>query len=251
MFRNSTTMLVTAIATCAALSSSCASDATGAAKVSAKLLDPAAAHEGKTYAQWAEQWVRYSYAYHPPECANPFEDTTGASCDLDQDPESPTFYLVGAFGGVARRKCTIPKEKAIFLPLVSVAGDNAGVSADKLASDADLKAYVEGVYNNVTTDRLWLTIDGQPVTGLALGGLRSAPYELTIPAGMNSYTCNGTDGVEGTFKGYVSGYFAMLDPLPVGKHTLAFGVKTGVDLATGDPSKPSFMLDVSYELTIE
>jgi hypothetical protein len=231
---------------------SCASDSKSGAEPAVKPLDASHAHYGKTYAEWAAAWVQYVNAYHKPDCANPFMDTTGKNCAVDQDPKSPVFFLVGAFGGVVKRKCTVPKDKALFLPIASVSGDNAGVPTAMLVSDAGLKTYVQATYDNLAPKRLWLRVDGEDIGNLEMGGIRSAPYTLTFTDGMNNaYACNKVDGVVGKFNGYVGGYWALLPALSPGVHDIQYGITRGVDPLTGDPSQPTFMLDVSYELDVQ
>src|SRR5687767_14353396 len=65
------------------------------------ILDPTEVHYGKTYEEWAAAWVQYVNDVAPPECINPILDTTGETCALYQDPESPVFLLVGNFGGIS------------------------------------------------------------------------------------------------------------------------------------------------------
>jgi hypothetical protein len=209
------------------------------------ILDPYAVQYGKSYPEWAAEWVAYANRVAPPECASPFEDATGASCQLYQDPESPVFFLVGTFGGVARREqCTVPHGKALFFPLLSVWGDNAGTPADMLHTDAELKAFVESTFSGLLPESLRLEVDGQRIVHLERGGISSAPYTVNIPADMNSYTCAGVPGVEGDFSGYVGGYWALLPALTKGRHTIAFrGASSG--------GSEDVSIDVSYTLTVE
>jgi hypothetical protein len=57
-------------------------------------LDPGAAHYGKTYAEWAGDWVRWVCEMHlSQDCATPISDTTGALCTQFQNEESPCTFL--------------------------------------------------------------------------------------------------------------------------------------------------------------
>jgi len=211
------------------------------------ILDPATAHEGQTYAEWAADWVQYWTSTAPPECVNPITDATGEGCALYQDPDSPVFFLVGNFGGVTLRDaCVVPADKYLFFPLLDTTGDNAGVPEDMLLPEADLKNYVEAAYEVMLPDSLYLTVDGHAVEGLARGGIPSAPYTLDLAPDANLYTCSGVDDVEGEFPGYLSGYWAMLAPLTPGAHSITFGGKT-----SASPQGQALTLDVSYELTVQ
>ncbi|MGC4088083.1 MAG: hypothetical protein QM756_09330 [Polyangiaceae bacterium] len=211
------------------------------------IADPSTPQYGKTYEEWAAEWVAYVNRVAPPECASPFTDATGASCQLYQDADSPVFFLVGTFGGVARRnECVVPHGKALFFPLIGTWGDNAGVPSDMLLSDAELKAYVESLYAGLLPESLKLTVDGQSITKLERGGFSSAPYLITIPPDANSYTCINVPGVEGEFAGQVSGYWALLPALAPGKHTVAFQAASHGQVGVEDVN-----IDVSYTLTVE
>ncbi len=217
------------------------------AKASVDILDPAAPHEGKTYAEWAAGWVRYWTGTAPPECVNPITDATGESCGLYQDADSPVFFLVGNFGGVSLRDaCVVPAGKSLFFPLVNTTGDNAGVPEDMTLPDADLRNFVEESYEVMVPGSLYLTVDGQSIEHLERGGIPSAPYTLELEPDANLYSCSGVDGVEGEFNGYTSGYFAMLAPLAPGAHTITFGGKT-----SASPQGQALTIDVRYELTVE
>lgn len=211
------------------------------------ILDPAAAHEGKTYAEWAEAWVQYWTSTAPPECVNPVTDATGESCTLYQDADSPVFFLVGNFGGVTLRDaCVVPAGKTLFFPVVNTTGDNAGVPEDMLLSDADLQNFVEASYDAMEPESLYLKVDGQGIDGLERGGIRSAPYTVDLEPDANLYSCSGVDGVEGEFGGYLSGYWAMLAPLAAGAHSITFGGKTAAS-----PVGQALTIDVRYDLNVE
>lgn len=228
----------------------CGGDDSSGADAKVAPLDAEKEHYGKSYAEWSEAWVQYANAYREPECANPLLDETGEDCNFYQDDPN-VFFLSGTFGGVVKRKCTIPEGKALFFPITEVYGDNAGVPEDMLLQPEDIEEYVINSYDKMETKRLWLSLDGDKIGGLAQGGVRSAPYTITLPAGDNRYECDGIKGVKGDFDGFVSGYWVLLAPLEPGEHELKFGVERGVDPISGDPSAPSFSLDVTYELTIE
>jgi hypothetical protein len=212
------------------------------------LLDPQAPHYGKTYAEWAAAWIAYINSVAPPECANPIKATSGTGCALYQDPASPVFFLAGNVMGLSiRTGCVVPKDKALFFPLLEVSGDNAGVPADQLLSDAELESYVIANFGFYQTSTLHASVDGQSIGHLERGGIMSAPYSLEFPAGDNAYTCLGTDGVVGTFNGFLSGYWVLLAPLASGPHAIEFGGET-----MGSTPSQNVTIDVRYpDLTFQ
>jgi hypothetical protein len=214
--------------------------------VSSPLLDPSTKHYGKTYDDLAAAWVTYVTSYSPPDCLDPIADTTGKNCGLYQDPTSDVFLLVGSYGGpIDRTECTVPAGKALFFPLVDSWGDNTGIPADKVVSDAQVKSIVEADFAGMKPDTMHAVLDGAPIPDVQRGGISSAPYVLHVPTPPNSYTCqNVTPPVEGDFPGYVGGYFAFLSPLAAGSHTLEFGGTFGNQGGGGDT-----IISVQYTLT--
>jgi len=127
------------------------------------LLDPAQPQYGKTYSEWATEWASYTYRPAPPGCASPFADESGQDCQLYQDPASPVFFLVGVFGGglAHRNACPIPKDKALFFPLLDAMGDNAGLPPQDLRPDSDLLNYMTESFKHFDPSQLWLIVDGR------------------------------------------------------------------------------------------
>jgi hypothetical protein len=236
-----------AVVALAAFSSACGGDDEPKGESTVDILDPTEAHYGRTYEQSAGDWVQYVNDTAPPECIHPVMDATGATCALYQDPDSPIFQLVGNYGGVSiREECVVPAGKAIFLPIINSAADNAGVPEAMTLPEAELQAFVEDGFDLVDIDSLRLVVDGHSIDNLERGAIRSARYVVDLAPGANVYACNDIDGVEGEFPGYVSGYWAMLAPLDEGAHTIEFGGR--VEAA---PQGQEVTIDVRYELTVE
>jgi hypothetical protein len=206
------------------------------------ILDPATFHYGKTYGEWAAEWVHYVYSDSPPECENPITDPTGAHCRTYQDLTSPVFFLAGNFGGVSHRsECPVPEGKALFFPLLMVWGDNAGTTADRILSDDGLKRYAQSNFDTFERSSLRLLVDGHSIPALERGAIPRAPYVAHMEAGKNPYACMGIEDVEGDFPGYVTGYWAMLAPLPPGPHSIAFRGHVTSTMPNND-----VRLDVTY-----
>jgi hypothetical protein len=225
------------------MAASCAGDDAASSRGLA-LLDPSEVHYGKTYAEWAAEWVRYVHRHGPPECNHPIMDRTGEHCAENQAADSPVFFLTGVFGGVAYRdRCVVPADKALFFPLLNTWGDNAGVPPDMQLTPEALRDYVQSNFELTDADALVLNVDGEDVPDLEKTGIPYAPYTVEIPPEPNVYSCGSVSGVEGVFSGYLSGYWALLPPLGRGRHRLEFG-----GLARGpDVDK----VNAVYQLTIE
>ena len=228
-----------------ALTVGCSSDSPSNEGVD--ILDPGQAHYGKTYAEWATDWLTYIYKMSPPECFNAIVDDSGEKCGLYQDPESPVFFLVGNYGGVTRRTgCRVPKDKALFFPIINAWGDNAGVPPEMQLSETELQNYADQTFVTYDTASLQLVVDGKKVTHLERGEVRNLHYVVTLKAGETPYDCMGISGVEGDFPGYAAGYWALLSPLSSGEHTVVFGAHSASKTPANDVT-----IDAGYTLTVE
>lgn len=225
--------------------SGCGANSTADTQVD--LLDPSQPQYGKTYAEWAAEWATYTYRVAPPECANPFVDESGKDCQMYQDPESPVFFLVGVFGGVARRSaCPVPKGKALFFPIVNSMADNVGVSPDSVKSETALSNHVRHGAEATDANQMRLSVDGHSISHLERGLVRTARYEVSLMANANVFACSGVEGIEGDFPGYVAGHWALLPPLSSGEHSIEFGARI-----KNDPSNPTpFVIDVEYTFNL-
>jgi len=211
------------------------------------LLDPAQPQYGKTYSEWATEWASYTYRPAPPGCASPFADESGQDCQLYQDPTSPVFFLVGVFGGIARRNaCPIPNHKALFFPLLDAMGDNAGLPPQDLRPDSDLLNYMTESFKHFDPSQLWLIVDGRRISHLERGGVPPTRYVATLQAGQNALACAGLPEVEGDFPGYVTGYWALLPPLAPGEHRLQFGATDKSESTTVNTK----IIDVEYTFSL-
>jgi len=205
-------------------------------------LDPAVAHYGKTYAEWAAAWTQWVYQWPvTAECLDPVADSTGELCNQYQDGAGPVFFLTGNWGTVSRRdKCKAPPGKPLLIPIIVTFQDNGGVPAGNVKTDAQLKLSAERQFDAITETSF--SLDGHSLQPLGPYGVKAAPYEYTLPEPTNIYTCQGaTTPVTGTYQGYTSGYFVLLPPLPSGPHKIALAAKEV------EPGAAPFNLDVSYD----
>jgi hypothetical protein len=213
---------------------------------------------GKSWQEWAAKWCKWMLSI--PMDKNPTADETGKYCSMNQNDEK-VWFLTGTFGNIIpfKRECTIPAGKAIFFPVI--------MKEDSLADDPDLKEVDElcvrcgDAMNRVV--QMQATIDGQTVDKEYLDKnfrVQSEVFNLTFPED-NVY------GVRpGPTTGVCEGYWLFLKPLEIGKHNIYFKGETSLKephtkahLIRGEAhrriqhhikEKETFILDVSYELTI-
>ena len=95
------------------------SDALGSTR---KRSIPTAHPFGTPMSRWAEKL--WSWIFSVPTDQNPFLDTTGVDCAVNQ-PDGPVWYLAPAPGGApsVTRSCTIPNGRAVLLLLSGTFND--------------------------------------------------------------------------------------------------------------------------------
>jgi hypothetical protein len=78
---------------------------------------------GRSIERWSE--LLWSYIYSIPVDHNPFFDTTGQNCAVDED--GPVWFLPAvpgsSLGTNISRNCTIPRDRAIMMQLSSALND--------------------------------------------------------------------------------------------------------------------------------
>jgi hypothetical protein len=226
----------------------CSSSSGGAGSAaSAEALDPTQPHYGHTDDVWATLWWKWIFQLQEPEggtCYNPFQDPTGQNCGFDQSGD--VFFLVGTLGGNAvRDKCVVPAGKAIFFPILSFSGDNAGVPVGMQQTNSQLVAGVQSELSQVDVSSLSADFDGVTIPNLSRFQTKITQYTYTLPPEPNFYDCLGTTGVTGVVNpSFAAGFFIMLTPPEKGAHTLHFA-------GSSPKSSPPLMVDVTYHFTVQ
>jgi hypothetical protein len=207
-----------------------------AAAASFTIVQPTEKYAGKTYGQWSVAWWKWAPAISEPR--SPVTDATGEDCAVGQ--RGPVWFLAGTTGGTATRSCTIPSGKAILFPVIN--GECSTVE-DPTADEAALAACATGQMDFVTETSA--SVDG---TAIDLGRPRpnarfrftSDPLVFTI-----TFAPNNGFGIEaGTGKAVADGYWVLVKPLAVGRHTIDFHGKAVF------PDGFVFEVSVHYDLTV-
>jgi hypothetical protein len=197
---------------------------------------PDAKHAGKTYGEWGVAW--WQWAFSLPATNHPLFDTTGADAMRGQDGD--VIFLAGTFGDETptTRNVTIPLGKALFFPIYNWEADSFA-DGDLLTLEL-MQAMLDDFAHEAGP--LHLSIDGVDATNvMQLRGVSPGPFSVTLPATDDIYTHFGFSDVPQTIPTMVSdGYWAFIEPLPAGQHTLVFG-------GTHEPAT----INVTYHLTVE
>lgn len=171
--------------------------------------------EGKGYAQWSAAWWQWAMSM-PVE---PYVDPDGRFCDLGQ--EGPVWFLAGTDGSFdAQRECRIPPGKYLFLPIINMIHQTPlGVKKEgKVASCKELQA--SAAVNNDHLVSAVVLIDGVLVKNVVSYRVRSEgcfPMYPKLPEDDRYITPVAAS----------DGYWLMIEPLPIGRHTITVGANYG------------------------
>jgi hypothetical protein len=160
------------------------------------------------------QWSQWAFSI--PTSVNPLVDESGQHCMVGQNGSS--WKLAPNFGGNSNRSCTVPQGAKLqfmvaggtYVYTPGFCGDVPGLSV------RDQRAIIAAYVDTLTTQVL---LNGQPVPTQRV---RSAVFSAAIPAD-NLFTlgCGGPGSVPaGVFRSVDDGYFAEIENLPAGTHTL-------------------------------
>jgi hypothetical protein len=190
---------------------------------------------GKTHSEWGgEWWTRLQNSTNDTVPAN---DNTGEKCNYEQTDKN-MFFLYGVFGSndLITRECTIQSSKAIFVPVLgSECSDREDTRLDTPKKRTE--CVYDGTYRGANV--LNFKLDGIPLTNIT-NYYSETPLNVTLPA-------NNIWGVDpGLAHEYTGGYYVILKPLSVGKHTIDFDAKH-----LPEPGKGSnIIIKVKYNLNI-
>lgn len=169
-------------------------------ELAAEVLSTNSMLGGHTVTEWTVRWWRWLLSM--PRMASPAFDSTGKNCSLYQMyPE--VYFLCQTIGNSESqvfRKVTIPKNKALFMPIInwiSISGVD-GETVEQLDSVAKKKI-------DAVTD-LELKLNGRHVDGLNKYRSRSHVFDVILPEN------NVLDSTSGSRRCVSDGYWIILKP---------------------------------------
>jgi hypothetical protein len=192
---------------------------------------------GDTYGDWSVTW--WKWAESIPVSHNPLSDVTGENGDEGQS--GSVWFLAGTSidtkgtTGVSRT-VEIPEGKALFFPVVNAV--NTPLPYDPIALRQALTKYIDGV----KPKDLEVTVDNYPLKKLKNFRVGSRFFVFTDFPPLPADSLLKFSGV--TIKDRIAvsdGYWIMLKPLPVGKHTIIIHGKIG----------SAFETQVTYKIKIK
>jgi hypothetical protein len=191
----------------------------------------------QNYSEWGAQW--WQYVIGIPADTNPFNDTTGAQCQLGQ--WGAVFFLVGSGPPVKRNKCEVPADRGLFFPIVNIicAVPEDGLTPEKISD------VCSSIIDTVDPKSLSLTIDGKNVDNLK--NFRASEFFSFTGATHGLFEKTGCEpALQPCYAdfhptAFSDGYWVMLTPLSLGPHTIHF---------QGTISFFNYTVDVTYHLKV-
>jgi len=214
--------------------------AMGTGVLAGTLIPTSAAYaDSQSYKQLSGDWLQWVLSI--PEADNPLADTTGENCMIGQ--RGGDWFLAGTFGAAsATRSCTIPEGVSLFFPVANFfAFDNPGAcgQVDPIPL-AVWRGWANDWVDGVT--KATVVVDGKPFKPVQR--IQSQAFAVAMPEDNlfnGPFICGGTLPAGIYSPAIDDGYFARVNPLAVGTHTVVIHAE--------NPSN-SFTLDVTYNLTV-
>jgi hypothetical protein len=208
---------------------------TSQTSVSTKTSVKSTDHVDTEYDKLTGEW--WQWATSIPVSANPIVDTSGVDCMAGQ--RGPIWFIGGTFGGgSAIRKCSIPADKKLFLPVINSVNVNTPNVCGQGPGDmsvGDLRSQVAPFIDNAT--KLSVLVDGKTQT---MSRVKSDVFDVVLPEDNIFDGPCGSNVPAGVYSPAIDdGYYVMLNPLSAGPHSLKIHAESG-----------SFNLDVKYDLNV-
>jgi hypothetical protein len=199
-----------------------------------------------SYPDWVVSYYRW-IASIPEEVNHPILDKTGQSCSTYQN-DSKIFYLVDAqSGNPVVRECTVPKDTPVLINLLYS-------TCDEKTDREDFQVQpVKCVEDGLADTHISFSIDGIPFDGKLqpdINKFKVEPIFFNVSYAKGNYLSTGGEYTPGkNYKSIIGAYVIILEPLPLGKHTIAFDVISG-GCTENDPSCSPYHVNVKYNLLV-
>lgn len=190
---------------------------------------------GRTFKDWANEWWQWDFSI--PVSVNPVNDTTGERASVGQ--HGPVWFLAGYGASSAlTRTVKIPAKKALFFPVINVIYYNFENDSAP-GTLAQMQTFVTDYMAAIDPTSLHVVLDDTEIQGVAKMRVPSSFDDLTAPT--DNISAPGTPG-GANGPGISDGFWCMLRPLSVGRHSLRI---------QGTVKPPyAFTLDITYDVTV-
>lgn len=200
---------------------------------------------GHTYGGWSAEWWKW-YLSIPTDAPHP---AIGGDCRTGQSGK--VFNLTADFTGSPGVACTIPTGKAVLFAMANIECSTVEDPPFFGADEEALRDCAACWADLIDVGSLRATLDG---VDLADPGA----YRASSPLFTFAYPADNIFGIPGgpaTGESVSDGYWALLNPLPAGSHTLSFSGQFQIPAggACGLESEDPFSLEFGavYDLTVK
>lgn len=208
---------------------------------------------GLSWSRWAEEWWKWCYS-RPSE--DPLYDVSADSLTHYSKFRNVCF-LSGTFGGVAKRKCEIPKGHSIFFPLIN---DLISFATDPLLqNESELRMYAKADLDETSIPPSHVTVDGVEIPNIGRYRIQTRVFDIVLPPRKPNSTEAGSwfsSRLPVSTRAVSDGYWIFLKPLAIGAHEIEFvGEKLQFDrkIRRGivrNVKVPKFRVEVTYQIEI-
>ncbi len=201
---------------------------------------------GRSWEKWVELWWQWCYSF--PESNSPLTDLTGQYSESRQSDDA-VWFLAGTSGGKAERTCAIPKNKAIFFPILN--NIISFYTDPLLKTRSELDMYAKLDLDN--TNFISVKIDGLDIPNVDSYRIHSQVFPIDVQNKNNKELRVRTEAIS-------DGYWLFIRPLRSGKHKIEFkGEKSEFDKIKNyqnfsiDDIKglPKFCVEVTYNIEVK
>lgn len=203
--------------------------------------------QGLSFAEWSA--AHWQWLYSLPVDEHPLFDTADGSTGQS----GKVWFIGGTYSsievgpgtvlGEADRTLSIPSGTALFFPLINAEAstiEGNGETEDELREAAAFFA------DFIDPNSVYLEIDGSDVD-VSESRVQSPLFEFGPLPENNILASFGYDAPAGAVSPSVAdGYYALVNPLSVGTHTLHFGGAADLSSVGG----PLFILDITYTINV-
>ncbi len=173
--------------------------------------------QGATREEWTQRW--WKWAMSIPYNVSLWKDTYGTQCGINQ---SGSVWFIGApLGGNVTRSCTMPKGKAVLVPIVDAINDYPCPDPSfEPATGQTLENYLQiGAVQNINTfTNLSFTIS--PLSPFKKQRVTTDLFSFTAAADLQKEVDPCVTGSPQL--GVSDGHFVFIEPLKVGHYVLHF-----------------------------
>ncbi len=182
-----------------------------------RMLDPVNAVHGKTYPQWAVEYMKWRFE-------TPFSVLADVKdCGAGQDPAQPVAFLAEDLA--ARTEplpCAFASERSLLVPLFPLSVDSA-TAPNGLA----LKKALDDAMQQFVIEEASITVDGLVLEAPLSGRIEATKYAYEPSPGDSAlFALYGVADVPPVVDpAFVAGYWVLLRPLGSGRHEVSISLR--------------------------